>query len=239
MKRALVTGGSGGIGAAICRQLARQGLFVYVHANRNIDKANQVVNDILAQGGEAQAVVFDVTDTALCEQVLNELCQQCAIDVVVNNAGITQDTPMAGMDYAAWDAVIDTSLNGFFNVTRPLLMPMMRKRKGRIINISSVSGIMGNRGQANYAAAKAGLHGATKSLAQELASRNITVNAVAPGIIDAGMAEGHFDDKLVKSIIPMQRAGRAEEVAALVGFLASDEAGYITSQIISINGGMA
>lgn len=239
MKRALVTGGSGGIGAAICRQLAQQGLFVYVHANSNPERAHAVVADIVGQGGQAEAVVFDVTDHQACELTLTELCQAGAIDVLVNNAGIVHDGPMVGMEKPDWDSVIETSLTGFFNVTKPLLMPMIRQRKGRIISISSVSGLTGNRGQANYAAAKGGIHAATKSLAQELASRNITVNAVAPGIIDAGMAEGKFEDKLIKSLVPMQRTGRAEEVAALVGFLASDAAGYITSQVISINGGMA
>lgn len=239
MKRALVTGGSGGIGEAICRQLAKQGLYVYVHANKNAEKALALVSDIREQGGEAEAVVFDVTDSVQCEQILTELCAHGAIDVLVNNAGIVRDTPMAGMEKDAWDAVLDTSLNGFFNVTKPLLMPLIRKRKGRIINISSVIGITGNRGQVNYSAAKGGLHGATKSLALELASRNITVNAVAPGIIDAGMAAGKFDEKFIKTIVPMQRLGRAEEVAALVGFLASEQASYITGQIISVNGGMA
>ena len=239
MKRALVTGGSGGIGAAICRQLAQQGLFVYVHANRNPERAHAVVADIIDQGGQAEAVVFDVTDHQACEITLAELCQAGAIDVLVNNAGTVHDGPMVGMEKADWDSVISTSLTGFFNVTKPLLMPMIRQRNGRIISISSISGLTGNRGQANYAAAKGGIHAATKSLAQELASRNITVNAVAPGIIDAGMAEGKFDAKLIKTLVPMQRTGRAEEVAALVGFLASDAAGYITSQVISINGGMA
>lgn len=240
MKKALVTGGSGGIGAAICKQLAAQGLFVYVHANSNIDKAKAVVSEIRATGGEAEAVAFDVTDSVQCEQILGELGQQGVIDVIVNNAGVVADTPMAGMEKEAWDRVLGASLDGFFNVTQPLLMPLIRARKGgRIINISSVTGITGNRGQVNYSAAKAGLHGATKSLALELASRNITVNAVAPGIIDAGMAAGKFDDKLIKAIIPMQRPGKADEVAALVGFLASEPAAYITGQIISVNGGMA
>lgn len=239
MQTALVTGGSGDIGAAICLQLAKQGMFVYVHANSNREKAENVVNQIRETGGQAEVIVFDVNDNAQCNSILSELARATPVDVIINNAGTVDDSPMAGMEYDAWQKVINTSLNGFFNVTKPLLMPMVRKRKGRIITISSVSGITGVRGQTNYAAAKAGLHGATKSLALELANRNITVNAVAPGVIDGGMAKGKFDENLLKIIVPMQRAGKVEDVSSLVGFLASDQAGYITGQVISVNGGMA
>jgi 3-oxoacyl-[acyl-carrier protein] reductase len=237
MKRALVTGGGGGLGAFMCRKLASQGFSVIVHANRNRARAEQVVEQIRVEGGRAEAMAFDVTDFAECDRILTKLTETGPIQVVVNNAGVHSDGPLAGMTLEQWRQVIDVSLHGFFNVTRPLLMPMIRSRWGRIINVSSVSGIMGNRGQSNYAAAKAGLHGATKSLALELASRGITVNAVAPGIIAAGMAEA-IPESVVKAMIPMQRAGTAEEVAATVGFLASNDAGYITGQIISINGGM-
>lgn len=239
MQAALVTGGSGDIGAAICHELARQGMTVFVHANTNRDRAEAVARQIRNDGGKADVVVFDVIDTVRVHQFLSELSESIPIDVLVNNAGINDDGPMAGMEFDAWNAVVSTTLSGFFNVTKPLLMPMIRRRKGRIINMSSVSGITGVRGQANYAAAKSGLHGATKSLAQELASRNITVNVVAPGVIDGGMAKGQFDPALLKTLIPMQRAGRVEEVSALVGFLASEAASYITGQVISVNGGMA
>ncbi|MDR3416518.1 MAG: 3-oxoacyl-ACP reductase FabG [Nevskia sp.] len=239
LQTALVTGGSGDIGSAICLELAKQGLMVYVHANRNPDKAEMVVRQIRETGGKAETIVFDVTDTAQAQQVLSGLVETRPVDVLVNNAGTVDDSPMAGMEFDAWDSVINTTLNGFFNVTRPLLMPMIRNRKGRIINISSVSGVIGVRGQTNYSAAKAGLHGATKSLAHELASRNITVNVVAPGVIDGGMAKGKFDPAMLKMIVPMQRPGRTEEVAALVGFLASEAASYITGQIVGVNGGMA
>lgn len=240
MKHALVTGGSGDIGAVICAFLAKENNHVYVHANKNAKKAEAVVEQIQHDGGSAEAIVFDVTDEQACKQCLTELIQKKPIDILVNNAGITRDEPLVGMKKENWDAVINVSLSGFYNVTTPLLMPMIRQRKGgRIINISSVVGITGNRGQSNYAAAKAGLHGATKSLSQELASRNITVNAVAPGIIDAGMAKDIFDKDFIKLAVPMKRAGKAEEVAATVTFLASENASYITGQIISVNGGMA
>ena len=239
MKRALVTGGSGAIGAAVCKKLASNGVYVYVHANDNVAKAQTVVDSILETGGQAVVVTFDVTDYSACQVTLGELQQQGAIQILVNNAGIHDDAILAGMTQAQWLRVIDVSLNGFYNVTQPLLLPMMKTRWGRIVNLSSISGVMGNRGQANYAAAKAGINGATKSLASEVASRGITVNAVAPGIIASDMTQHLFDKALIKKLVPMQRVGSAEEVADLIAFLASDQASYISGQVININGAMA
>lgn len=238
MKRALVTGGSGGIGAAICRKLAADGLHVIVHANSRLDGAERLATSIAAEGGSAQAVAFDVTDRGATKAALERLLGDGAIQVVVNNAGIHDDAVMPAMTAEQWSRVIDVSLNGFFNVTQPLLMEMMATRWGRIVTVSSVAALTGNRGQANYAAAKAGLHGATKSLAIELASRGVTVNAVAPGIIATPMSESAFPKEAIERLVPMKRAGTPEEVAALVSFLASDAAGYISGQVISINGGM-
>jgi 3-oxoacyl-[acyl-carrier protein] reductase len=239
MKRALVTGGSGAIGAAICRRLSADGLEVIVHANRNLDAAENLVVELRALGQAAQAVGFDVGDLEQTKHSLESLLEDGPIQVVVNNAGMHDDALLVGMDGAQWHRVIEVSLNGFFHVTQPLLLPMMATRWGRIINMSSIAGIMGNRGQANYAAAKAGLHGATKSLAMELATRGITVNAVAPGIIASPMSADAFPQDTIKQLVPMKRAGRPEEVASLVRFLASDEASYISGQIISVNGAMA
>lgn len=239
MKRALVTGGSGAIGAAVCRQLAADGYQVIVHANSNLGHAQQVAAEINSGGGTAAAVSFDITDAHKTNAALERLLTDGAIQVVVNNAGIHDDAVMPGMRHEQWTRVIDVSLNGFFNVTQPLLMPMIGKRWGRIINLSSLAAVTGNRGQVNYAAAKAGLHGATKSLALELASRGITVNAVAPGIIVSPMIESSFPRETISAIVPMKRAGRPEEVADLISFLASDRAAYISGQIISINGAMA
>ena len=238
MKRALVTGGSGGIGAAICKRLAADGHHVLVHANRGLDRAAAVVATIQAAGGSAEAVAFDVTDRAASAAALETLLEAGAIQILVNNAGIHADAVFPGMSGEQWDRVVDVSLNGFFNVTQPLTIPMIRTRWGRIVNVSSVAAIAGNRGQVNYSAAKGALHAASKSLALELASRGITVNAVAPGVIATDMIEGAFDAEAIKKLVPMQRAGRPEEVADLIAFLASDQAGYISGQVISINGAM-
>ena len=238
MKRALVTGGSGGIGAAVCRRLAADGLHVTVHANSRLQEAERLAAEIVAAGGSARAVAVDVTDRERTWAALGELLADGPIQVVVNNAGIHDDAVMPAMKPEQWSRVIDVSLNGFYNVTRPLLLPMMATRWGRVINISSVAALTGNRGQANYAAAKAGLHGATKSLAIELASRGVTANAVAPGIIATSMSADAFSREAIERLVPMKRAGTPEEVAALVGFLASDAAAYISGQIISVNGAM-
>jgi 3-oxoacyl-[acyl-carrier protein] reductase len=240
MKRALVTGGSGAIGAAICERLAADGLEVLVHANSGIARAEAVVARIQAAGGTARAVCFDLADFAATDQAIAELMDDDhPIQVLVNNAGIHDDAPLAGMSAERWHRVVDISLNGFYHVTHPLLLPMIRTRWGRIINISSIAGVMGNRGQVNYAAAKAGLIGATKALAQECASRGVLVNAIALGIIESPMIESAFTPEQIRQFVPMARAGKPIEVADLVAFLASDRAAYITGQVIGINGGMA
>ena len=238
MIRALVTGGSGAIGAAICRKLAAAGRQVTVHANRNLAQAERIAQNIRDAGGSADAVAFDVTDQQQTAGALERLLEAGPIQIVVNNAGIHADAPMAGMSGEQWKSVVDVSLHGFFNVTRPLLLPMIGTRWGRIVSVSSVAALRGNRGQANYAAAKAGLHGATRSLALELASRGVTVNAVAPGIIASPMTAQAFTDSAIAALVPMKRAGQPDEVAALVGFLASDEAGYISGQVIPVDGAM-
>ena len=237
-RRALVTGGSGGIGAAICERLAADGHHVIVHANRGLEKAQALVEKIHAAGGSAEAVAFDITDRAATAAALEALVEAAPIQILVNNAGIHDDAVFPGMTGEQWDRVLDVSLNGFFNVTQPLTMPMMRTRWGRIVSVSSVAAVAGNRGQVNYAAAKGALHAASKSLALELASRGVTVNVVAPGLIATGMIEGSFDADAVKRMVPMQRVGQPAEVAHLVAFLASDQAGYISGQVISINGAM-
>lgn len=238
MKRALVTGGSGGIGAAISRRLAADGYYVYIHANQGIATAQQLVTEICAAGGCAEVLQFDVTDSVAVTTVLGPLVENEPIQILVNNAGIHDDAVFPGMRPDQWHRVIDVSVHGFFNVTQPLMMPMIRSRWGRIVNVSSIAAITGNRGQTNYSAAKGALNAATKSLSLEIASRGITVNAVAPGIIDTAMSEAAFDAKAIANMVPMKRAGTPTEVADLVSFLVSDQATYITGQIISINGGM-
>ncbi|HYG33013.1 MAG TPA: 3-oxoacyl-ACP reductase FabG [Methylophilaceae bacterium] len=238
MKKALVTGGSGGIGAAICRRLSADGCHVYIHANRGLQTAQALSEEINAAGGSAEALCFDVTDRAAVEAVLLPLVEDEPIQIVVNNAGIHDDAVFPGMTAEQWRSVIDVSVNGFFNVTHPLMMPMIRSRWGRIINVSSISAITGNRGQVNYSAAKGALNSATKALAQEVASRGITVNAVAPGIIETSLSESSFPAEEIARMVPMKRAGTPTEVADLIGFLASEQAAYISGQIISINGAM-
>ena len=237
-RRALVTGGSGDIGAAIARRLAQAGCHVWVHAHSNPAKAQAVVAEIVAAGGQAETIVFDVSDAASVEQALHPVLEQGAIDILVNNAGLHDDAAFPAMQAQQWQSVLRVNLDGFFHVTQPLTMPMVRQRWGRIISISSVAALAGNRGQVNYAAAKGALQAASKSLSLELASRNITVNCVAPGIIAGKMAEAVFDQQAISTLVPARRAGQPEEVAELVAFLASDAAAYITGQTISVNGGM-
>ncbi len=235
---ALVTGASRGIGAAIAEELAARGCALLLNYRADERGARAVQGRIEAAGGTATLLPFDVADAAATTAALAPWSEgDHALDVVVNNAGVARDVAFPAMTLPEWELVTRTTLDGFFNVTRPLIMPLVRRRRGRIINIASLSGLVGNRGQVNYSAAKAGLIGATRSLAQELAKRHITVNAVAPGLIDTEMLKDLPLEELAKRI-PMRRLGRAVEVAKLVAFLASDDAAYITGQVIGINGGL-
>ena len=237
-RRALVTGGSELPAGRAADVPAAAGMHVVVHANANLERAQALVDAIHHDGGSAQAVSFDVADAEATGVAIEALLADGPIQVLVNNAGIHDDAPMAGMSGAQWKRVIDVSLHGFFHVTQPLLLPMARTRWGRIVSVSSVAGVLGNRGQANYAAAKSALHGASKSLAREMGSRGITVNVVAPGVVAGRMAQAAFPAEAVRQMVPVGRMGAPEEVAAVIGFLCSEAASYVNGQVIGVDGGM-
>ncbi|MBS1228781.1 MAG: 3-oxoacyl-(acyl-carrier-protein) reductase [Proteobacteria bacterium] len=239
LRRVLITGSSRGIGRAIAQRLARDGFAVTVHCRSARAEADAVAAEIIASGGAASVLQFDVGDRETSRAQLNaDVAANGAYYGVVCNAGVARDNAFPALSDEDWDQVLDTSLGGFFNVVQPLTMPMVRARQGgRIVTLASVSGIIGNRGQVNYSAAKAGLIGATKALAVELASRAITVNCVAPGLIETEMTSGLAVDDALK-MVPMNRLGRVAEVAAAVSFLLSDEASYITRQVLGVNGGV-
>jgi len=237
-KRALVTGASGALGTAIAHRLARDGATVLLHASSRPETIESLAETLRAAGGTAECHVFDLRSDEATAAGCAAMLAGGPVQIVVNNAGVHDDAVMPGMRAEQWHKVIDVSLNGFFRVTQPLLLPMMRTRWGRILNISSVASLTGNRGQVNYAAAKGALNSATKSLSLEVASRGVTVNAIAPGIIASPMADAVFDPAVIQQMVPMKRAGTPDEVAALTGFLAGPDAAYITGQVISINGGM-
>jgi 3-oxoacyl-[acyl-carrier protein] reductase len=240
MKVALVTGGSRGIGRAVCFKLASMGYYVLVNYVSNQEEAEKTLAKIKESGSDGAIMKFDVGNYDEVVAVLGKWVEEnkeTPIEVLVNNAGIRKDTLMMWLEPGDWNSVLNSSLNGFYNVTKQILNGMLVKRYGRIVNIVSLSGLKGVPGQVNYSAAKAGVIGATKALAQEVARRGITVNAVAPGFIKTDMTQD-INEKDFKSIIPASRFGEAEEVAELVGFLASDKAGYITAEVVSINGGL-
>lgn len=237
MKHALVTGGSSPIGGAIARTLAGQGHHVIVHANTRIDAAEATAGAIRQDGGSAEALALDLADVDAARAALEARAQQHPIQIVVHTAGLRRDMPFAGMDADAWQQVIDVNLTGIFSVLRPLILPMMRTRWGRVVAISSLTAVTGNRGQTNYAAAKGGLLALMKSLTREYASRGITANVVAPGLIDTPETGDLANREALLGLCPTGRAGTPEEVAATVGFLTSDNAGYISGQMITVDGG--
>ena len=238
-KKILVTGASGGIGRAIALDCAKAGYYVICHYNRGQEKAESLLEEIKAAGGNGELIQFDIADREDCRAKRDAMTEKHgALWGIINNAGIAKDNTFAGLSGEEWDSVVHTNLDSFYNVLNPLVMPLARKKKGRIITIASVSGIIGNRGQTNYSASKAGIIGATKALATELASRSITVNCIAPGLIETDMIKVAPMDMIMQTI-PMRRAGKPSEVSSLAVFLLSEEAGYITRQVISVNGGLA
>lgn len=237
-KTVLVTGSSRGIGREIAIYLAKNGFDIVLHCNKNKQKAQEVQKIIEKEGRNARILQFDVSDRNKVKKVLLKDIEKYGIYYgVVANAGITADNPFPAMEDSEWDRVINTNLNGLYNTLRPLILPMIQNRQGRIVAISSISGLMGNRGQINYSASKAGIIGAMKALSREVAKRNITVNCVAPGVIDSEMTED-VPFEMIKDAIPMRRMGTAKEVASAVNYLFSEDASYITGQVISVNGGM-
>ena len=237
-RHVLVTGGGRGIGAAIAEALAGEDRHIWINYRNSRDEAESVADAIRSRGFDASTMQFDVADREQCADVLGGFIEtHGGFDIVVNNAGITADAPFPGMDDEQWDSVMQTSLGGFYNVLRPLVMPMIRKRWGRIVNMTSIAALHGNRGQTNYAAAKAGVIGATRSLAREVASRGICVNAVAPGFILTDMIN-EIPAEMIKQSVPMGRVGSVQEVAAVVAFLCSDAASYVTGEVINVSGGI-
>lgn len=235
---AIVTGGSRGIGRAIAVELARDGCYVIVNYRSNDEGAAETLSMIRSAGGDGETVRFDVADSASAEQAVNDIVSRFpTIDILVNNAGITADNLFLMMSEAEWDSVIATTLKGFYNMTKPVMRRMLRNKKGSVVSIASVAGIIGNKGQANYSAAKAGLIGASRSIASEIAKKGVRVNVVAPGLIETDMIKD-APVEMIKNVIPMGRIGKPEEVAKVVRFLCSDDASYITGQVISVNGGM-
>jgi 3-oxoacyl-[acyl-carrier protein] reductase len=237
MRRALVTGGASPIGSAICRELGGRGMHVLVHAGRNAAAAAATAEAIRADGGSAESIVLDLTEVEAALARLGEIAERAPIEVLVHNAGLHRDVPFAGMAPEDWRAVIDVNLTGFYAALRPLILPMMRARWGRIVAISSLAAITGNRGQTNYAAAKGGLLALAKSLTREYARRGITANVVAPGLIATPETKALENLAALRALCPTGRAGTPQEVAAVVGFLASDAASYVSGQLIAVDGG--